>query len=265
MNDTNSYAWPVPPKIPAPNPSDPARQPLGENPEDRVPITNVVSAIEATLRQPRRVMYHLRQPGAGHLILWMLMIAVACSLLYGVVMGSFSMGNQLWAAPVKVAGGLLVSALICLPSLYIFTCLSGSQARLVEMAGLLAGLLMLMTLLLVGFAPVAWLFSQSTNSTSWMGSLHLAFWLISTLFGLRFLDAGFSHSRARSTAGLHTWVIIFLLVVVQMTTALRPLVGASDSFLPREKKCFLSYWAECLKNPSADSSDAGQTVTPARQ
>ena len=176
-------------------------------------------------------MFHLRQPRAGQLILWMLLVAVACSVLYGVVVGTFSMGTQLWVAPVKVTGGLLLSALICLPSLYIFTCLSGSQARLVEMSGLLAGLLMLMTLLLVGFAPVAWLFSQSTDSVAWMGALHLVFWFIATLFGLRFLDAGFSHSRARFSAGLNTWIVIFVLVVLQMTTALRPIVGTADSLL----------------------------------
>jgi len=156
------------------------------------------------------------------------------------------MGTQLWAAPVKIAAGLLVSALICLPSLYIFTCLSGSHARLAEISGLTAGLLMLMTLLLIGFAPVAWLFSQSTNSIVWMGILHLLFLFIATMFGLRFLQAGFSHSRARSSAGIFTWTLIFVLVVLQMTTALRPIVGTSPDFFPKEKKFFLSHWGEHL-------------------
>jgi hypothetical protein len=160
------------------------------------------------------------------------------------------MGTQLWAAPVKVALGLLISAIICLPSLYIFTCLSGSHARLVEICGLVAGLLMLMTILLIGFAPVAWLFSTSTTSITWMGVLHLIFWLIATFFGLRFLETAFSHTRARSTAGLNTWIIIFVLVVVQMTTALRPIIGTDNHFLPTEKKFFLSHWGDNLKASS---------------
>jgi hypothetical protein len=265
MNDANSNAWSVPPRIAAAHPNAPRPQPLGEDPEDRVPIPNILGAIEAILRQPRRVMYQLRQPGSGQLILWMLMVALVCSLLYGLVVGTFSMGTQLWAAPVKIAGGLLLAALICLPSLYIFTCLSGSTARLAEMCGLLVGLLMLMTILLIGFAPVAWLFSQSTDSVSWMGALHLVFWFISTFFGLRFLEAGFSHSRARSTAGLNTWIVIFVLVVVQMTTALRPIVGTADTFLPKEKRFFISYWGECLKTPLSGALDASQPDTPSRQ
>jgi hypothetical protein len=265
MNEANPNSWAVPPRIAAAHPTPPAPQSLGENPEDRVPIPHVVGAIEAILRHPRRVMYSLRQPGAGRLILWMLLVAFLCSLVYGLVVGTFSMGTQLWAAPVKVAGGLLLAALICLPSLYIFTCLSGSEARLAEMGGLLAGLLMLMTILLVGFAPVAWLFSQSTESVPWMGALHLIFWFVSTFFGLRFLEAAFSHSRARSNAGLNTWIVIFLLVAVQMTTALRPIVGTADSLLPKEKKFFISYWGECLKSPPSGSPGASQADTPARQ
>jgi len=41
--------------------------------------------------------------------------------------------------------------------------------------------------------------------------------------------------------------VIFLLVAVQMTTALRPILGKSDTFLPKQKQFFLSHWADCLK------------------
>jgi len=241
----NPVPGPIPPPIrTSAHPS--GFQPLGENPDEREPIPNFVVAVEAILRQPRRVMYQVRQPGAGRLIAAMLFVAVVCALIYGVVVGTFSMGQQLWAAPVKIACGMLISAVICLPSLYIFTCLSGSRARLGEICGLVAGLLMLMTILLVGFAPVAWLFSQSTESIIWMGALHLAFWFIAVFFGLRFLENGFSHSQARSTAGLNTWIIIFVLVCIQMTTALRPIVGKADTFLPTKKKFFVTHWGDSL-------------------
>jgi hypothetical protein len=242
MNEQNA----VPPRIPPVATPGGVLQ-LGDEPAECVPISNVVAAIDAILRHPRRVMFQLRQPDAGKLILMMLLVSVACSLIYGVVAGTFSGGDQLWAAPTKIAMGLMISALICLPSLYIFTCLSGSHARLVEVCGLLVGLLMLMTILLIGFAPVAWIFSQSTESLAWMGTLHLVFWCIATIFGLRFLEAGFSQSNARSHAGFHTWVIIFLLVAVQMTTALRPILGKSATFLPTQKQFFVSHWGDCLK------------------
>jgi len=257
MNEQNPAPPQMPPVIPS-IPSGGARQ-LGDDPLERVAIPNVIAAIEALLRHPRRMMFQLRRPGAGKLIAAMLFISIVCSLIYGVVVGTFSGGQQLWIAPAKIAAGLMISALICLPSLYIFTCLSGSHARLSEIFGLLAGMLMLMTILLIGFAPVAWIFSQSTESLAWMGALHLIFWFIATIFGLRFLEAGFSQSNARSHAGFHTWVVIFLLVAVQMTTALRPILGTADTFFPTEKKFFLAHWGDCL------NSHDGQSKSKARE
>ncbi|HTI98380.1 MAG TPA: hypothetical protein VL527_05705 [Dongiaceae bacterium] len=253
MNETNppaaaSSQFPPPPP-PATPPPIPGQRPLGEDPAERVAISSAIGVIEAILRQPRRLVYQLRQPGSGRLVVFMLLGGILCSLVYGLVVGSFSGHEQWWQAPVKVSGGLLISALICLPSLYIFACLSGSQARLAEIFGLVAGLLLLLTLLLLGFAPVAWLFSQSTESLVFMGALHLAFWFVATMFGLRFLDAGFAHTQARSRAGLNTWVIIFMLVMVQMTTALRPIIGRADTFLPVKKQFFLNHWGECMDPP----------------
>ena len=239
----------VPPIIPTSTPvTNPANPPLGKNPEELIPITGVASAIEAILRQPRRVLFQLRQPGQGKLIAGMLVIALACSLVYGLIVGTFSGHEQLWAAPLKITVGLLISAIICLPSLYIFSCLSGSEARLGEVCGLVAGLLALMTILLIGFAPVAWIFSQSTESVAAMGSLHLLFWLIATGFGLRFLQTGFSHLNAKTTSGFKVWTVIFILVMLQMTATLRPIIGTAPTLLPTEKKFFMKHWGDCLSN-----------------
>src|SRR5581483_6758536 len=108
MDNINPIPQSVPPQIPPVPPQySGQRPPLGENPEERAPIPNPFTAIEAILRQPRRVMYQLRQPGAGKLIANMLLVAVICSLIYGVIVGTYSQGEQYWIAPVKIAGGLL--------------------------------------------------------------------------------------------------------------------------------------------------------------
>ena len=46
--------------------------------------------------------------------------------------------------------------------------------------------------------------------------------------------------------------VLFVLVVLQMTTALRPIVGTADTFLPKEKKFFLNHWGECVKAAPQD-------------
>jgi hypothetical protein len=232
-------AQPRPSYLPKPD------EPLGADPAEREAI-KPAGVIEAILREPRRVLFQLRQPGAPGLIATMLVVAAVCSLVYGVVVGTFSGGMQLWAAPVKVAAVLFLSTLICLPSLYIFACLSGAKVRLREICGLVAGMLALLTLLLIGFAPVAWLFGQSTESLAWMGTLHLAFGLIAAGFGLRFLLAGFTQADATYSAGLQVWIVIFMLVLLQMTTTLRPIVGTAPTWLPAEKEFFVSHWSDCL-------------------
>ena len=109
MNEQNPS---IPPRIPPVAPPEKVVQ-LGDDPAERIPITNFVAAIDAILRHPRRVIFQLRQPIAGKLIAQMLFVALGCSLVYGVLAGTFSGGTQLWAAPVKIAGGLMVSAMIC--------------------------------------------------------------------------------------------------------------------------------------------------------
>lgn len=250
MNEPNQptpYTPPpiIPSQINEPNPK------LGSTAEEKVPVRGVISAIEAMLRNPRRILYHLTQSGSGAVTLALVLIAIVCSLVYGLVIGTFSGDEQLWAAPLKVCAGLLIAALICLPSLYIFACLSGSQARLLEIVGMVAGLLALSTVLLIGFAPVAWVFSQSTESVGWMGALHIIFALIAIAFGIRFLKSGFLHSSAKTTTGINVWTILFLLVILQMSTALRPIVGKADTFLPKDKKFFLAHWAESMREPKA--------------
>ena len=231
--------------------------PLGEVESDRQPITSLVAAIEAVLREPRRVLYQLTQPHQGRLTRDLVLVTLVSSAIYGFVVGTFSGGQQLMAAPVKIAGGLLLSALICLPSLYIFSCVSGAKVRLGEVCGLFAAFLALMTILLIGFAPVAWVFSQSTASVTVMGALHLIFWFIATCFGIRLLEHGFHHHGTQGGM-MRIWTLIFLLVAMQMTTALRPIVGTAPTLLPTTKQFFIAHWLE----PFQQSDESSKTNAP---
>ena len=204
------------------------------------------AALGALLKRPGSLIYQLHQPRSGPLLGALLAATLACLGLYGLVIGSFSGGVQWWAAPAKLVGGTLLSAVICLPSLYIFTCLSGAEVRLRPLCGVLLATLCLNALLLTGFAPVAWVFSQSTDSVAFMGTLHLFFWFVSMLFALRLLSAQMDFVGSAEPGYLRLWFFIFLLVCLQMSTALRPFVGRSNTFLPTEKRFFLSHWGSSL-------------------
>lgn len=220
-----------------------------QSPEDKQPeqeepfeITNFASAIEALLRNPLSLLQAL--PEKRQLILPLFLLALFSAGVLGLVFGSYSGGTQLWAAPLKIGGGLLLAALICFPSLYVFSCLANSPLRLNGIAAAYLCFLALLGLLLIAFAPILWIFTQSSNSLPFVGFLALVVWLLSFLLASGLLRK--LTKRAHSSWQVHLWLLIFLTVTLQMSTALRPILGTSQHLLPQEKKFFLTHWMENL-------------------
>jgi hypothetical protein len=77
MNDI-SQTIPGPPPLTA----IPPATPLGEVPEDRIPITGPITALEAMLRHPRRLLFQLRQGRARMVIASLCGVAVLSALVY---------------------------------------------------------------------------------------------------------------------------------------------------------------------------------------
>ena len=224
-------------------------------PDGRSPVL----VIEALLKYPGRIIHELQNNWRAALALWLLILALLGMATYGVVVGSFSGGPQMWIAPAKISLGTLLSILICLPSLYIFACLGGIDARLRTVSGVLFAAVGLGALLLIGFAPVAWIFSQSTDSVAFMGTLHLILWAIGIGFGLRLIDAMGRLLSGSVRSHLKLWGFIFVVVCLQMMTTLRPIVGTSGHFLPGEKKFFLAHWLETVFEPTKPNHQSGNS------
>ena len=239
----NTSENPTPPPLP-PKPPFQAAAPRPVPGEDRFELRPMEGAhhplavVEALLKSPGRILFELRGARAATVSVALLLIAFLCLAVYGVVTGSLVGGAQIWIAPVKILLGSALCALICLPSLFIFLCLGGDDAKLRSVAGNLLASVSLTALLLLGFAPVAWVFSQSTDSVALMAALHLIFWAIALAFGLRLIGGGSRTSKV--------WIAIYIVVCLQMMTALRPIVGKTETLLPTEKKFFLAHMVETL-------------------
>ena len=161
-------------------------------------------------------------------------------------MGSFSGGDQYWQVPLKIMSGTLISGLICVPSLYILLCLCGGQQNVLQSARILLLGLTLSGILLVGFIPVAWLFSQATESMAFIGALYLVIWGIGLFFGLRLMKTAFEFLNGKTMKVLRLWTMIFILVLLQMSTTLRPIIGKAEPFQFKEKLFFTAHWVESL-------------------
>jgi hypothetical protein len=204
------------------------------------------SLLEALLKKPLAVAFEITKGRRLPATLGLLVIAALCFLGYGAIIGSFSGGGQLLIVPLKVLIGVLFSALLCLPSLYIFSCFSGGRQSLGDTIGLFVLGLTLWSILLMGFAPIAWLFSQSTQTVAFMGLLHVLFWIAAACFGLSLMNTAFAEVNGRKLVILRAWAALFLIVTMQMATMLRPLVGPASSLQWTEKKFFLAHWGDCL-------------------
>lgn len=219
-----------------PPPIPPTDEPLGDKPDTR-------ALIEALLRRPAALVAHLGGGNHGATPRF-LATATLGMLVFGVVLGCFAKNEQLWAAPLKVAAGLLISGAICFPSLYIFATLAGAQVSVRHLAACLAGALALASLLLLGFAPAVWIFAESTDSFGFVGFLGIGAWFVAVAFASRFIAATVRMTGGTGSGPLAVWIIVFILVTLQMTTSLRPILGRSDKFVTNEKKFFLQHWAE---------------------
>jgi len=225
-------------------PALPPRHSFEYVPMDEPPT--IWSVISALLKQPGQVVYELLEGRAAAVLGALALVAIASLALYGVVIGSLAGGAQFWIAPAKIVGGSALAALICLPSLFVFLCLNGADARLRHVVGLLAASICLMAILLMSLAPIAWIFSQSTDSVALMATLHILLWIVALGFGLRLLSKSAVIAWSGASSRLGVWTCIYVLVCLQMMTAVRPIIGRAETFLPSEKQFFLTHWMHVI-------------------
>jgi len=252
--EDNKPAGTVPPDVPNANGSVPQ-----ETIEALETSVSISKTIQSLLKSPDSLGARISEGGFRTLTENLIFVCIACCLGYGLITGSFSGGTQWYASPVKIVMGLFLASLVCLPSLYIFACMSGADIRLGQITVALMAANTLTMILLIGLGPVTWVFSQSTNSVFFMGLLHLVFWFVSFSFGMNLILKLTNHLKPKETAYLKIWIFIFSLTSLQMMTALRPLIGTSEHLFPKEKKFFFKHWVE------AAGVDTEKQDTPSRQ
>jgi hypothetical protein len=204
--------------------------------------TSLSATFDAMIKRPGEISYGLLESKTPQLKMFLMIIFLLCSAGYGIIMGSFSGGNQFWSAPLRFTTGWLLSALICLPSLHIFSSLSGGRQSFNESASLLLQSMTLNAIILIGFAPVAWIFSQSTDGIAFMGTIHLTAWLIGAFFAKSLIS---NCMRVYNGEGgfIALWSGIYILVALQMSTTLRPLVDVYEPVAWNEKLFFIKHWS----------------------
>jgi hypothetical protein len=216
-------------------------------------VNKVSWLMENLLKDPLKILTGFDRMSTVGFLVNILLINIVCLSAYGVIVGSFSGGVQWYMSPIKIIVGLILAILFCFPSFYIFICLAGIDVKPGKAFLVLLSSVSVFSILIVGFAPIAWVFSQSTSTVFFIGFFHLLFWLISTLFGMRVLLKAASSLKCKNMFYPLFWILIFLITSLQMMTALRPMIGTADTILPKEKMFFMYQWgklfSETVDNP----------------
>jgi len=242
---TDAVWQPVAPRK-SPLPIGPFKRPMGLAGDfESVDNPTLFGLADALLKSPANVVYQLNHSRAS--LVRFVLLVMGSLMLTGVVVASFSGGYQYLAVPLKLTFGFVFGAALCLPSLYIFSCLSGTQHSLRNVTAALLMGMGVQGLLLIGFAPIAWIFSQSTSSPSFMGFLYLVMLLVSAGFGLALTGRVLAATGDRARV-LWIWNMMFVVVMLQLTTNLRPIVGEFDGAKLGEKEFFLSHWGRSLSD-----------------
>ena len=214
--------------------------------------TNLGAYASALVQAPANLLAEARRGGTP--IRRLAVLAALSMVAMGLVVASFSGGLQFVFVPLKLVAGMFICALLCLPSLYVFSSVAGgSQSLRDTMLALVMGVA-LIGVLLVALAPVAWLFSQTTSSQEVMGTLHVIALLGTSLLGIGLISRTMRAYNGKSIRGVYLWGMVFVAVLLQMTATLRPLVGPYEGAWIQEKRFFLDHWAASGSEESLDGA-----------
>lgn len=150
--------------------------------------------------------------------------AIVCWALYGAAAGFFQGGEQVLVGALKAPLIVLVSLLLCLPSLYVFSAMAGAEWTGRTFFALLCGFAATLGLVMLALLPVGWLFSLSSRYLASAVFFHLTLWLIALGLAWRFLGPALRAGGAVA-GGLLLWLALFCVVSFQSTTLLRPVLA----------------------------------------
>jgi len=215
----------------------------------------VENPLAALLKAPAQLAGIMaRNEGLFRTGLLFMLCALVFHAVFGFAIGLFSGWGIGLMAAVKAPMIAFFALLLCFPSLYVFSSVNGVPLTLSQTFMLGSSCLAMIGLLLIGLAPVAWLFAVSTESLPFMVLLVTAIWFVSLSFSIRFVNKLKTGTLIRRTGGIGVWFVILALVTLQMTTCLRPLLGKPDparGWFTSEKKFFLSHYGSTLDEPAS--------------
>lgn len=202
-------------------------------PEPTSTLAQGLGVTEVILRNRVQFFGEIREGmGLNQKIRAMLITTASFAALYGAVMGSSSTLLQALSSAVKLPLLLIITSLICLPTLYFFNVLFGSHLNLKQYVALSLTPITILAILLFSFAPITLFFLLTTSDYQFFKLLNVLFFGIAGVAGMGFLWRGMQIANEGNTDGVKArrrtlilWTIVYGFVGSQMAWTLRPFMG----------------------------------------
>jgi len=177
-----------------------------------------------------------------------LLVTLVGTVFYGFVVGICIGGWQILYDPIKMPWILVFTLLLCLPSLYVFSCYLGSRLGLLQTCAIAFNATAIVSTILMGFAPVTWFFMfTAPESHHFAVLINVVVFAVAGFFGVQFLLRGIRAVYADVPTPpavekmVRWWVVLYAAVGVQMAWLLRPYFTATDVFIrPRTGNFFVA-------------------------
>jgi hypothetical protein len=192
------------------------------------------SIVESILRN-RKVFFEQIREGVElqAKIRAMLISSITFFALYGAVMGASHSLWQTMSSAIKLPILFLATLFVCVPSLYFFGLLFGSDQSLGQNLAVILTGITVTAVLLLSCAPITLFFLLTAPLYQFFKLLNVAVFSVAGIMGIVFLYQGMKIVSGPEKEGSSTrkWVLVFWMFVYafvgsQMAWTIRPFIGA---------------------------------------
>ena len=183
----------------------------------------------------------------GRLISFLILLTLGGFGIFGLVTGFFVDWRVALLDMAKMIGVVVFAFALCIPSLYVFMCISGvvlSFSRIVTVGLVITAMI---GCVMGALAPVVWLFSASTSCLGFFLMFLLLAGSVAVGFGVLPIKRAFMSGVFNSCAALYSWLAILVVVMLQCITLMRPMLSpVGEDAKPQGKQFFIQHFFDAL-------------------
>ncbi len=218
-------------------------------------FTQDFTVVETILRNRQQFFDQIREGiGLPEKTRAMLVSSIAFLAVYGAVLGSTHSLWQALSSAAKLPILFLATMMICIPTLYVFSLLFGSNQRLNQCVALVLSAITVTAVLLLSFASITFFFLLTTSGYQFFKLLNVLFFTIAGIIGMLSLKQGMQvvsagdkeAGRKKRNLVLYLWIVLYAFVGSQMAWTLRPFVGYPNAKFELIRELGGNFYADIL-------------------